>query len=233
MTYILPRQHSSAFTVVELLVVIAIISILAALLMPALQQAVESARQVVCSNNEKQIGFAVLEYAEEHKGAPPGPNPYPRYKAKLYNKGYLDDMLNAWSNNPHKNGIFGCPSEQDPGGWDRNSEHGYRGSHYGGVENPKHEMLRPTLWNPSKPNWGTYQPGKGAIIGEANASSLPHNFRNSWWHVHESFKAIGDLDSWFHNGGWDLWRHPNANIGVWFADGHVKRISEYEKGTFP
>ena len=60
--------NQEGFTLVELLVVIAIISILAAILLPALSRARQEARAIQCMNNLRQLFLANAMYANEHNG---------------------------------------------------------------------------------------------------------------------------------------------------------------------
>ncbi len=64
------KPAKACFTLIELLVAVAIIAILAALLLPALSRARETARIAVCMNNIRQLGLAQHIYAADYDGVP-------------------------------------------------------------------------------------------------------------------------------------------------------------------
>lgn len=65
------RWDSKGFTLVELLVVIGIIALLISILLPALNKVRQSASQLQCSSNMRQVAMSIIMYTNAHKGTLP------------------------------------------------------------------------------------------------------------------------------------------------------------------
>jgi len=128
------RRHCrGAFTLVELLVVITIISMLMALLLPAVQAAREAGRRATCQNNQHQLAFANLNFESAHGHFPGYINLVPPYIDPAGNsgagvqKGYFaswvimltpyierSDLWEKWRNATEDKNGDGTASDPDP-----------------------------------------------------------------------------------------------------------------------
>ena len=114
------RKSGAGFTLIEMLVVIAIISLLAAILFPVFAQARAKAYQAQCASNLRQIGLALVMYAQDndetlmpgrHRAMPLPGSPTPAPPASYYGgwagPGFI--YLRAPD-------VFRCPTDASPDG---------------------------------------------------------------------------------------------------------------------
>lgn len=95
-----------AFTLIELLTVIGIISILSALLLPALLKGKNSAKSIACGNNLHQIGIAMSIYVQENNDRLPICAGY--LPSQMSN---LPPITTTLFPGPKTNAVFHCPAD--------------------------------------------------------------------------------------------------------------------------
>ncbi len=210
---------SNSFTLIELLITVAIIAILAAMLLPALNQAREKARDISCVNKLKQLGLYSALYQEDFNGY------FTRTFPFSGSGGWGGTLMTCgYSKSLHD---FECPSHKGPKPSDidpaTDAQYGALWSHYGINNMHIGSSIRylpsgdPNINDPAK-NSQIRQPSQVILITEGRRTdSAPYNASNSL--IRGSY-SIADSNA---VAGFAYPKH-RSSINVLWCDGHVDAV---------
>ena len=198
----------SAFGRTDLLVSIATLAVLAAVIIVPLTVRRESTRMVRCQANLKQVGRAVLLYAEEHSGRLPAPIPGQEGDSWWWYKEQVKSYIGLKGPSSTNDTVFACPMDRgysEPKPFWRGARFDYGSYVFNGVS---------LLGTPNIAGWRTAaikSPARTLLVMEW-AAHAPLS-----WHRSRTGKANAPF-------------YSDAECVVAYADGHVNLTPIYYDG---
>ena len=213
-------NNKRGFTLIELLVVIAIIAILAAMLLPALSQAREKARQTACVNNLKQIGLAFEMYQNDYDSWVPMGYASGSYWWGSIIMTFMGQTAGSYQGVSNFYKPLWCPSNLPP----RCTARAYLSGYNSSYEINRYLTLAPDYLF-MKQSRVTTSASTLVIVADGKNNSGATNFGLTYYNS-------GYVNAWSRtsaacNVGYDL---HNGTANFLFSDGHVETGNDFKPG---
>ncbi|MFW6066550.1 MAG: DUF1559 domain-containing protein [Planctomycetota bacterium] len=179
------------FTLIELLVVIAIIALLMAILMPALGQAREAARVVLCASNLRQVNIAMQSYLQDHRDTypcaedPVSTNPHYWLWMGRGWRGFLEPYLSGVIDDDNPS-VLWCPADPESAQEYESTSYAYSLSFYHTPEQINSCLDKADTYGNPMPSVAQSSahvayPSRKIMVGEWLSNHEPFAEDPGWW----------------------------------------------------